>query len=157
MKAILPIVTSLLILLVLGACASETSTPYPTYTLPPTYTPQPTYTPYPTPTPGPTATPKYWPTPVLVGDECPHNRLRYNYVKSVRNKYAPLFQRQPNYRAHFMKTLYDEKGNSTTVLGIVVHVTEKVDQSTLHPEDRIPECLDGVPVQITEELYPVAL
>ena len=35
--------------------------------------------------------------------------------------------------------------------GIKVYVTEKTDQSTLPPEDRIPDCLEGIPVQILEE------
>ena len=151
MKAIVPIVTSLLILLVLGACARETSTPYPTYTLPPTYTPQPTYTPYLTPTLEPTATPIPGPTPVSVDDACPHNRLLFGHVSTVLKKYRSLFRRQPNYHGFGMRGLEDEKGNQTTVLGIVVRVTEKVDQSTLPPEDRIPACLEGVPVQIVEE------
>ena len=37
------------------------------------------------------------------------------------------------------------------MLGIKVWVTEKVDQSALPPEDRIPDVLEGVPVQILEQ------
>ena len=35
--------------------------------------------------------------------------------------------------------------------GINVLVTEKVDQSTLPLADRIPVCLEGIPVKLTEE------
>ena len=44
--------------------------------------------------------------------------------------------------------------------GITVNVLEKTDQSTLPPEDRIPTCLEGIPVQIIEgilEMVPLSL
>ena len=36
-------------------------------------------------------------------------------------------------------------------MGIVIRVDTKVDQSTLPAEDRISDCLEGVPVQIIED------
>ena len=38
----------------------------------------------------------------------------------------------------------------TGQVGFVISVTEKVDQSTLPPKDRIPDCLEGIAVQFLE-------
>ena len=72
----------------------------------------------------------------------------------VRDKYEPLFRRQPNVYATSLGLFTDDNDEFTGESGIVVSVTRRVDQSTLPPEDRIPDCLEGVPVQIKEE-YPV--
>ena len=69
----------------------------------------------------------------------------------VRLKYEPLFLRQPYFNGLGEGTFKDENGEWTDVHGIKVFVYKKVDQSTLPPEDRIPDCLEGVPVQILEE------
>ena len=73
-------------------------------------------------------------------------------IHEVRLKYDPLFWRKPNVFAVGEGILQDENGDWdwTGPRGIVLRVTEKVDQSTLPPEDRIPDCLEGVPVQILE-------
>ena len=68
----------------------------------------------------------------------------------VRLKYDPLFRRQPSYHGHGLGNLRDENGEKTETRGIIIRVDEKVDQSTLPPEDRIPDCLEGVPVQVIE-------
>ena len=39
------------------------------------------------------------------------------------------------------------------MVGFLIRVTEKVDQSALPPEDRIPETIEGVPVQILEQEF----
>ena len=64
------------------------------------------------------------------------------------HKYEGLFSRQPSYTGRSGGTLMDENGEVTDILGISVHVEERIDQSTLPPEDRIPSCLEGIPVQI---------
>ena len=69
----------------------------------------------------------------------------------VRDKYKPLFNHQPNYYSTSLGLSIDENDELTEVGGIIVYVTRKVDQSTLPPQDRIPDCLEGVPVQIREE------
>ncbi len=69
----------------------------------------------------------------------------------VRLKYDPLFWRQPNVHGVGEGFFRDGKGGWTEEKGIIVYVTRKVDQSALPPEDRIPDCLDGIPVQIVEE------
>ena len=52
-------------------------------------------------------------------------------------------------------------GEWTGETGIIVKVTQKVNQGTLPPEDRIPDCLEGVAVQIRkyseDERPPLAL
>ncbi|MCY3542782.1 MAG: hypothetical protein OXH22_01870 [Chloroflexi bacterium] len=69
-------------------------------------------------------------------------------IREVRDKYRELFRRQPNYRGNSITYLRDENGEWTEVRGIIVRVNEKVDQSALPVEDRIPDCLEGVPIQI---------
>ena len=73
------------------------------------------------------------------------------YIQEVRDKYSDLFRRQPNYRRHTGPVrLWDENGEMSETAGIVVEVTKKVDQSAIPAEDRLPDCLEGVPIQIEE-------
>ena len=69
-------------------------------------------------------------------------------IHEVRLKYDPLFWRQPNVVSVGEGLLEDENRDATKTTGIVVGVSERTDQSTLPAEDRIPDCLEGVPVQI---------
>ena len=78
-------------------------------------------------------------------------------ILEVRDKYRALFRRQPNYHGNGPSDLRDENGERTETRGIIIYVTEKVDQSTLPVEDRIPDCLEGVPVQIVEEARNILL
>ena len=68
----------------------------------------------------------------------------------VPDKYEDLFWRQPNVYDVSMGQLRDDQGELTQTWGIMVWVTEKVDQNTLPPEDRIPESLDDVQIRIVE-------
>ncbi len=72
-------------------------------------------------------------------------------IHEVRLKYDNLFWRQPNVFGVGEGYFKDENGEWTETSGIIIRVTEKVDQSTLPPEDRIPDCLEGIPVQIIEQ------
>ena len=76
--------------------------------------------------------------------------ITYERILEVRDKYRDLFKRQPTYHGNGPGNLEDENGQETEVKGITIFVTKKVDQSTLPAEDRIPDCLEGVPVQILE-------
>ena len=80
------------------------------------------------------------------------------YIHKIRVKYDPLFWRQPNVTG-VGEGYFREDGEWTETSGIIVSVAvgKKVDQSTLPPEDRIPDCLEGVPVQIREEEEPYTL
>ena len=48
----------------------------------------------------------------------------------------------------------DGEGGCKRVMGFVIRIAEKLDQSALSPEDRIPDMFEGIPVQIIEEPYP---
>ena len=76
-------------------------------------------------------------------------------ARSVRHKYEDLFSRQPNVWGVGIGRVKYPDGQVSEEIGFVVSVTEKVDQNTLSPEDRIPDCLEGVPVFIVEEPVPV--
>ena len=78
-------------------------------------------------------------------------RLTSEYRHEVRLKYDPLFWRQPYVRGVSEGRLKDGRGGWLRTRGINVIVTTKVNQSTLPPEDRIPDCLEGIPVKITED------
>ena len=71
-------------------------------------------------------------------------------IHQIREKYDKLFRRQPNVFAVGEGFFRDADGGWTETMGIVVMVSKKVDQSTLPTRNRIPACLDGVPVQIQE-------
>ncbi len=72
-------------------------------------------------------------------------------AEAIRHKYEDMFWRQPNVHATGIGNLKDENGEYIGIWGFLIHVTKKVDQNTLPPEDRLPDCLEGVPVQIIEE------
>ena len=81
------------------------------------------------------------------------NRPTRDELWDVIDKYGPLLDQQPTVWSIGPGRLDDEDGNPTDEMGIVLLVDKKVDQSELPPEDRIPDCLDGVPVQIIEDKY----
>ena len=69
----------------------------------------------------------------------------------VQYSYADLFERQPNYNWIVVANLWKENGRRSKTTGIIINVSEKVEQSALPVEDRVPDCIEGVPVQIVEE------
>ena len=74
---------------------------------------------------------------------------RVNQTNEVFKKYKSLFNRYPSRTSVWRAFLRDEKtGERTKTWGIMLVVSEKVDQDTLPPEDRIPDKIEGVPVQI---------
>ena len=84
-------------------------------------------------------------------EEFEEHALEVGRALNVRYKYDSLFWRQPNVYDVSTGFLRDGKGGSTERWGINVWVTAKIDQSTLPPEDRIPDYLEGVPVKIAEK------
>ena len=76
-------------------------------------------------------------------------------IHEIRLKYDDLFWRQPNVWGVGEGAISDDEFNYLGWDGIVISVSEKVDQSTLPPEDRVPDCLEGVPVHIEERPPPV--
>ncbi len=76
-------------------------------------------------------------------------------IVEVFDKHRSLFERQPGYNAYVAGIhLLDENWERSDVLGLEILVERVLDQGTLPPEDRIPDCLDGVPIQIIEETKP---
>ena len=75
---------------------------------------------------------------------------RRSDAEFVEIRYRELFWRQPNVYDVHSGFLRDEKGGWTDEWGVTVWVTRKVDQNTLPPEDRIPDTLDDVPIQVVE-------
>ena len=76
-------------------------------------------------------------------------------ARAIRHKYDAMFWRHPNVHAVGIGNTRDENGEKTGKWGFVIHVTKKVDQRTLPPEDRIPGCLEGVLTEIREDQPPV--
>ena len=74
--------------------------------------------------------------------------------RDVSDKYEDLFWRQPNVYDVSIGQLRDNQGELTDTWGITVWVTEKVDQKTLLPEDRIPATLEDVQIRILEAEPP---
>lgn len=89
-------------------------------------------------------------TPIDPDYQCGTKSLeRTKRAVEVSNELKPLFKRQPGFVGAETGFLIDERTiRSTKSWGILVFVKEKVDQDTLPLEDRIPEELDGVPIQI---------
>ena len=82
----------------------------------------------------------------------PNGMVRH--TNEVWHKYRPLFSRQPNLFEAGQGLLRHEGVHPAGTFGIVVHVRERVDQTTLPLEDRIPDCLEGVPIQVIESVPP---
>ena len=84
----------------------------------------------------------------------------FQRAENLLPKYKDLFWRQPNVIAVQVRSMDDEdfnpievpdgKGGYRREVGIGIYVTKKVDQCALNPEDRIPDTIEGVPVQIVE-------
>ncbi len=85
-------------------------------------------------------------------DEAARERRRAERarIEPVIERYEALIQRQPGWNAYGAERLRDAHGERTGQMGIVIRVEKKVDQSTLPPEDRIPDRLEDIPVQIIE-------
>lgn len=70
---------------------------------------------------------------------------REERANAMMDKYWDLFRHYPNLVSVGVRTV-----GWTDIIGITVVVTVKVPQYTIPPEDLIPDCLEGVPVQIKE-------
>ena len=74
----------------------------------------------------------------------------FHFGSDVGRKNRDLLQRYPFYsgKSWLFSSVGKDPSNSDPIYGIEIHVTEKVDPSTLPPEDRISDCLEDVPVRI---------
>lgn len=69
-------------------------------------------------------------------------------MRAVRDKYRPLMKGYPHYIGNSIGRSDDDPPDVPE--GITVSVTELTDPATLPEEQRIPDCLDGVPVRIIQ-------
>ena len=67
-------------------------------------------------------------------------------IQAILDKYEDLIRRQPNVLGYNVNSMRKEDGEITDKQIIGIAVEEYVDQSTFPPEDRIPECMEGVEV-----------
>ncbi len=88
----------------------------------------------------------YEPSTSCVSNEAPDasNEEKLERAREVRLKYDDLLTRQPNVLK--VRESYFFGGD----VGIEIEVSEFTNQETLSPEDRLPGCLDGVPVQVVK-------
>ncbi len=92
----------------------------------------------------------YWVGPI---PDCGTKPTR-EHAEAVWKRYSRKIHDLPNVVSTYVDILRNVLGERWDgwVVGIIVGTTEYIDQSTLPPEDRIPECLEGVPVQF--EYHP---
>ena len=68
----------------------------------------------------------------------------------VRQRYLSVLHSKPNVLGVGMRAFKDADGEWTDVHGLIVTVDEVIDQNSIPEANRIPACLDGVPVQIEQ-------
>ena len=78
-------------------------------------------------------------------------RAEHALVMPVFRKHREKFWRQPNVWGMGPGRIQDENGEETGELGITIYVTKKVPQDQLPPEDRIPDRIGCVRIQIIEK------
>ena len=85
--------------------------------------------------------------------QCEGSDLTWEYVNGVRLANFPLLWHYPNVRGVSLETLPGTDDYIPPIRAIKVSLSEEVDPETLPPEDRIPSCLEGVPVRIEVSDY----
>lgn len=71
------------------------------------------------------------------------------HIIEVQNRYTEYLMRKPHVTG-VAAGMRCRHGVTTNQLCLVVMVDEKVDADALDPEDRIPEEIEGVPVDVQE-------
>ena len=99
-----------------------------------------------------------WPTPTGLGNQPTDYQTNWRRWKAqgeraraIRPKYEAMFWRQPNVWSVGLGFGEDEDGELIKEVGFSISVTELVPQASLPAEDRLPECLEGIPVYISVE------
>ena len=99
-----------------------------------------------------------WPTPTGLGNQPTDYQTNWRRWKAqgeraraIRPKYEAMFWRQPNVWSVGLGFGEDEDGELIKEVGFSISVTELVLQASLPAEDRLPECLEGIPVYISVE------
>ena len=71
-------------------------------------------------------------------------------ANGIRHKYFALFERYPNVLGVHPGFLRDKNGHLTERIGLIVLVTKEVAEDRISPGNRIPDVLDGVPIEVRE-------
>ena len=72
--------------------------------------------------------------------------LEYKRILDVLRTYKDLFMKYPYFDLAAVEGMRTWDGQLTDKLVVVVYVAHLVDPRTVSPEDRIPDCIAGVPV-----------
>ena len=70
-----------------------------------------------------------------------------DYIRAVKHRHEAELMRKPNVVGVGIGQRWRE-GQPTDELSLIVNVTRKVSEDDLAPEDRIPELVEDVPVQV---------
>ena len=81
------------------------------------------------------------------GTECNYNNTHEHRLATM-ERFHNLFWEYPTILGLGDGDILDENGNPTGQVGIIMYVTEEVDPKTLRENFIIPDCIDGVPIQI---------
>ena len=77
--------------------------------------------------------------------------VTYEQALEVRNRNRPLIKRQPNYTGSGVGAMHGGDPELREVwgetIGIFVRTSEPIDHDSVPEEDRIGDCLEGVPVR----------
>ena len=98
-----------------------------------------------------------WERQLKAWEECMSEEVTHEKAEAVVKKYKDLIERQPHWYSYGAKFMWDEETERPDYdrVAIVISVIKKVDQSTLPEADRLPDCLDGVPVQFRVSSGPI--
>ena len=83
------------------------------------------------------------------GELQPLTREYQDRLKDVYRRYKPQLLQNPQVSSVGRGYFTDADGRILDTAGIQVYVRELVDQTTLPEADRIPNCIEGIPVEIT--------
>ena len=94
-----------------------------------------------------------WPRSEMTQAEIDEFEAISERAYDVEERYKPLFRRQPNRNVIAAIPSTNVAGERIIGFHILIGAYPLVDQDTLPPEDRIPDCIEGIPVRL-EEMKP---
>ena len=89
--------------------------------------------------------PGYWDAVAMRRERLAPEELR---IGTILETYEGQLQKYPHYWGTYIKSLSAWNGVLTDGMVVVVNLDHIVDPRTVPPEDRIPDCIAGVPVHI---------
>ena len=99
----------------------------------------------------PTATPALLPHKLQEGCMTDETEPTAAQLEAAILKYEPQFRKHPHFSYMYPSQLWDVNTMEWTYsVGLVVLVRRLSDQSELPEDQRIPSCVDGIPVLVTD-------